>query len=414
MNNYRIITITHNTAPISHLKNYVIEQEAQESYPYKRLKHAAQLFHCSEIFYLHTCNRVLFLFTPLDEFKATDVKRFISKVYQNKVDYKAKEIRYFEGQDAVKHLFSVAASLDSLVLGEREILGQLKNAYSYCVQEMLSGEQIKLLLDAALSFAKTIHVQTRISEKPVSVVSLAYRSMLATMDIEGKNILIIGAGQTNALFANLLAKHTLGKVAIYNRNIQKAQSLTEKFSDSTAYNLKDIYALPFLPDIIISCTGAHNEIVDKALIQGWDFPEFHRPVFIDLAVPNDINKAAVNAIQCKLIEMASLKLDAEKNIAARKMEIQKATVFMDDAVVDFGMKLNTRKIELALAKVPERMAAIKSRAIDEVFNRQWQNLDAHTQHLFSEMLEYIQDKYIAIPYKEAKKSLLQLELNEKF
>lgn len=414
MNNYRIITITHNTAPVSHLKKYVIEYDNQEIYPFKRLKHLAQIFHCSEIFYLNTCNRVMFLFTPLDEFKATDVKRFIAKAYQNKIEYKAKEVRYFEGQEAVKHLFSVAASLDSLVLGEREILGQLKTAIHYCMQEMLSGEQIKIIIDAALSFAKTIHVQTRISEKPVSVVSLAYRNMLSHIDIENKNILIIGAGQTNALFVNLLSKHNLGKVAIFNRNIQKAQVLTEKFSQGVAYNLRDIHKLPFLPDIIISCTGAHNEIVDKQLLQSWNFPDGHRPLFIDLAVPNDINKAAVNAIQCKLIEMASLKLDAEKNIAARKMEIQKATVFMEDAVSEFIIKLNTRKIELALANIPERMAAIKSRAIGEVFNRQWQNLDTQTQHLFSEMLEYIQDKYIALPYKEAKKSLLQLELNEKF
>jgi glutamyl-tRNA reductase len=356
----------------------------------------------------------MFLFTPLDEFKATDVKRFIAKAYQNKIEYKAKEVRYFEGQEAVKHLFSVAASLDSLVLGEREILGQLKTAIHYCMQEMLSGEQIKIIIDAALSFAKTIHVQTRISEKPVSVVSLAYRNMLSHIDIENKNILIIGAGQTNALFVNLLSKHNLGKVAIFNRNIQKAQVLTDKFSQGVAYNLRDISKLPFLPDIIISCTGAHNEIVDKQLLQSWNFPDGHRPLFIDLAVPNDINKAAVNAIQCKLIEMASLKLDAEKNIAARKMEIQKATVFMEDAISEFIIKLNTRKIELALANIPERMAAIKSRAIGEVFNRQWQNLDTQTQHLFSEMLEYIQDKYIALPYKEAKKSLLQLELNEKF
>ncbi len=414
MNNYRIITITHNTAPISHLKKYVIEYDTHEVYPFKRLKHLSQIFHCSELFYLNTCNRVLFLFTPLDDFKVTDVKRFIAKAYQNKMEYNAKEVKYFEGQDAVKHLFSVAASLDSLVLGEREILGQIKTSFSHCAQEMLSGEQIKILIDSALSFAKTIHVQTRISEKPVSVVSLAYRSMLSHIDIEGKNVLIVGAGQTNALFVNLLSKHKLGKVTIYNRNIQKAQVLAEKFSEGYAYNLKEIQKLSFLPDIIISCTGAHNEIIDKTLLKTWNFPEGHRPLFIDLAVPNDINKAAINAIQCKLIEMASLKLDAEKNIAARKMEIQKATVFMEDAVADFAVKLNTRKIELALAKIPERMAAIKTRAIDEVFNRQWQNLDVQTQHLFSEMLEYIQDKYIAIPYKEAKKSLLHLELNEKF
>jgi glutamyl-tRNA reductase len=410
--NYKIITITHHTAPLAQLKSYIPELEANEEYPYKKLKSLMQQFHFEELYYVNTCNRILFLFIPQSEFTIQNVKKFIQKLNPLKKDYNEKEVKFHENAEAVKHLFSVASSLDSLVLGEREIIGQLRTANEKCMSELLSGEKINLLIQNAIGFAKTIHTQTKISERPVSVVSLAYRHLSKAINLDNKKVIFIGAGQSNALFINLLSKHSLSDVAIFNRSLSKATQLAEKFPFGKSFPLKDLGHLPFVPDVVICCTSSQDEIITEQLLTQWNLPK-GRTIFVDLAIPYDINKAAVKRIGCPLIEIGTLKLEAEKNIAARNMEIQKAALFMDDGINDFIEKYNTRKIEVALSSIPQKMQAIRQRAVENIFIDKIQEMDSNAQKILSEILDYIDEKYIALPYKEAKKSLLHLELNEK-
>ncbi|HPA37029.1 MAG TPA: hypothetical protein PLA16_11735, partial [Chitinophagales bacterium] len=213
MQSYKVVTITHKTAKVNRLKDYLVSSIGDSDYPAERLKELKDAFAIHELLYLNTCNRVTFFFTcdkKIDNKFLKDLFQFINPdLNKELVNLHISKALVFEGEDAVKHFMGVAASLDSLVIGEREILGQIKTAYLNAKKHDLCGDDIRLAYQQAIVFAKKIHCDTRIGEKPISVVSLAFRTLLEQGISKDSNMLIIGAGQTNNLMANLLTKNDI-------------------------------------------------------------------------------------------------------------------------------------------------------------------------------------------------------------
>ena len=181
MQRYRVVTITHKTAKVNRLKDYLIADSDEDvaDYPAKRLKELKNAFEIDELLYLNTCNRVTFFFTSdrvIDNKFLKDLFLFINPNFNKElINLHLSKAMVFEKEDAVKHFMGVAASFDSLVIGEREILGQIKSAYMNAKKHGLCGDDIRLAFQQAIVFAKKIHCDTRIGEKPVSVVSIAFR-----------------------------------------------------------------------------------------------------------------------------------------------------------------------------------------------------------------------------------------------
>lgn len=413
MQRYKIVTITHKTAKVSSLKDYLVSDEDTSDYPHLRLQALKDAFKLDEILYLNTCNRVTFFFTynkSIDQKFLKDLFQFVNPNFNKElINLHISKALVFEGSDAIKHLFGVAASMDSLVLGEREILGQLKTAYLNSKKYNLCGDDIRLAYQQAIVFAKKIHCETRIGEKPVSVVSLAYRTLAERNFFHYANLLIIGAGQTNNLMANLLTKHETKNVVVYNRTAIKAMDLAARFKNAKAFSLEKLAHHKEDVDVILTCTGANFPVLTKAIFDKL-VPKNRKVTIVDLAVPQDVDDEVIAMKNVDYIDISSLEKKAHENMQFRKSELYKAEALLDEFINAYAELHKERRLELALADIPNAVKDIRRRAVTQAFKKDIELLDNNSKEVLEKVIQYMEEKYIALPFKASKKSLL----NKKF
>jgi len=228
--NFKILTVTHRNTNLNELGRFVVENADQQELKSKLhdLKVQSNL---NELLYLATCNRVMYFFHTEQNIDSS----FISDFFQNinpslsntEIDKLEEFVSSYEGDNALNHLYEVAASVDSLVVGEREILRQLREAYEQCNSWGLTDDNIRVAMNSAVQNAKEVYAQTKIGEKPVSIVSLAIQKLLKAGLAKDARILMIGAGQTNHLVTKFLVKHDFSNVVVFNRSFDQAQQLAE-------------------------------------------------------------------------------------------------------------------------------------------------------------------------------------------
>ena len=414
MQAYKVITITHKTTKVNKLKDYLLSDADTSDFPANRLKELKESFGIEELLYLNTCNRVTFFFThdkKIDNKFLKDLFSFINpNLTKELINLHLSKALVFEGEDAIKHIFGVTASLDSLVIGEREILGQIKQAYQQSKKHQLCGDTIRLAYQQAIVFAKKIHSETRIGEKPISVVSLAFRSLTARNFFKYANILIIGAGQTNNLMANLLTKDgTENKVSVYNRTLSKAEELAARFKNAQAFELGKLAHHKEDIDVILTCTGANYAVLTKDIFDKI-VPKHRKVTIVDLAVPQDVEDEVIELKNVDYIDIASLEKKAQENLQFRKGELYIAEALLDEFVIGFNELYKERRLELALSNIPNEVKNIKNNAIQQTFKKDIESLDQNSKDVLEKVMQYMEEKYIALPFKAAKKNLL----NKKF
>ena len=311
----------------------------------------------------------------------------------------------YQGIDALEHLFDVASSLDSLVIGERQILRQLREAYEQCYEWGLTGDKIRMAFQQALQGAKTVYANTGIGEKPISVVSLAIQKMLHAHVPKESKILLIGAGQTNQLVAKFLLKHHFNNVTVFNRSIERAEKLAQSF-EGEAYTLDVLNEYDKGFDVMIVCTGATEAIITESLYTKLIGTDRTQKVVIDLAIPNNVAPEVVANQNIEYIEIEGLRNLAKANLAYREQEVVKAKALLKKFLGEFPRLLKQRQIEVAMRSVPTEIKAVKHKAVNEVFHKEIASLDENTKALMMEMLSYMEKKCISIPMKAAREAVL--------
>ncbi len=402
---YKVVTINYKNSHLKVMGQFAIQQENEQQVRAK-LEQLKADFHLDELVYLATCNRILFLISSPDSFSSASLEAFFKNINPKlSATEIAEHILYYEGQAALRHVYSVAASVDSLVVGEREILRQFRTAYEKCSDWNLTGDNLRLLMRFAVMAGKEVYAKTRIGEKPVSVVSLAIRKMLRHHLPPQSRVLLIGAGQTNTLVAKFLAKHAF-QVTVFNRTLKKAQKLANLLF-GTAHTLDELNTYKKGFDVMIVCTGSGKAIIDKTLYQNLLRGETDRKIVIDLAVPNNIQRDVTGQFDMEYIEVETLRALAKENLGFREKEVHKANDLLDQHLLEFETHYQQRRLERAMSEVPKKIKAIKSHAMNEVFRQEVEALDENTQELVSRMLDYMEKKCISIPMTEAKKAVLK-------
>ena len=408
LENFKLFTVTHKSAALAEIKHFVIngvEGEALKS----KLTSIKTTFGIDELFYLPTCNRVLYLAYTPNHFSNADVANFFEFINPSIPDSLKTEISnkviHLEGLQAVEHLFGVASSIDSLVVGEREILRQLREAYDKCKQWAMFGEHLKLVLDKAVLAAKTVYSKTRIGEKPVSVVSLATQKLLSQSLTKDAKVVMIGAGQTNNLMGKFLSKHHFENITIFNRTYERAQQLAELVG-GRALPFESISQYKEGFDCLIVCTGATSPIVDQKLYRELLNGSTAQKVVIDLSIPHNIDKEVIENNPIHYIEIEGLKSLANENLAFREKEVIKAKSYIDQAVSEFPKELKQRHLEIALRQIPIEVKAVKQKAFAEVFSKEIQMLDDQSLDLLQRMMSYMEKKCIGIPMKVAREAVI--------
>jgi glutamyl-tRNA reductase len=409
---YKVITITHKTTSIQRLKDYFVDEDGDPDYPARRLAELKESFRMKELLYLNTCNRVTFFFVSSETIGhdyLANLFHFINPVLKDDLVEKHIEVtQVYGGLEALEHFFSVAASLDSLIVGEREILGQIRYAYERSKAAGLSGDSIRLAVERAVVFAKRIYHETRIGEKPVSVVSLAFRQLIEHIPHHDTGILMIGAGQTNQQLASFLKKHNFSNVHVFNRSLERAEDIAAK-TGGKAYELQQLSDFREEFQIVVSCTGANAHVLGLEDFQRITEGRQHNYTMLDLAVPGDIDPRIVEQYDVNYLDVSSLEQQARLNMDFRQREVVRALAILSDYIAEYEHVYRTRQLELALAKIPEEVKALKDKALNEVFGKDIDQLDDRSKKVLGEVLQYFEKKYIGIPMKIAKRTILDLD-----
>ena len=376
------------------------------------LKYAMGL---SELYYLATCNRVEFLFvthhalTP--GFAGRFFRSFREDWTESDVQFALSHGEMFEGEDALEHLFRVAASLDSLVIGEREIITQVRKAYDECHRFGLTGDTIRLVVKSTILTAKQVYTDTLIATHPVSVVSLAYRRLRDLSIAPGARVLMVGAGETNTSFSRYLVKYGFTHITVFNRTLERANELVGQLATHAgvfrAFPLEALQDYTEGFDVLISCTGAAEPIVTPELYRRLVRGEQSKKVVVDLAVPSDIDPRVAADDQVEFINIDELKPIAEQNLAERRQELVHAERIIREQVLSFRDLLRTRQVELAMKDVPGKIRLIRETAVGTVFAREIETLDAPSRDVLDKVLAYMEKKYITLPMVMAKEIILE-------
>ncbi|MBP3941973.1 glutamyl-tRNA reductase [Sphingobacteriaceae bacterium WQ 2009] len=406
MENLRVIAFTHKHVDLKDLGNLVICNEELES-RLINLKHSLDI---PEIFYIGTCNRVEFVFYGAHELTDSFIGDFLQKlnfcVPQERMQCFLGQVNKYEGMDALNHLLRMSCSLESLVVGEKEILAQVRRAYERCREAGFTGDFLRLMMDRLVKTAKEVYTDTKISRNPISVVSLAYRKLREMKLMSNPRILVIGSGETNQNLAKYLHKYKFSNFVIFNRTVENAKVLAQELKAPifplTA--LKD-YKEGF--DIMITCTGAPEAIVNQELYQSLLNGETDKKIIIDLAVPNDIAPEVIENNAISYIEVASLQAIAQQNIQERYGELVYAEKIIEDNIQEFLPLVKQRRIEVAMRQVPEKIKEIKSFALNEVFAAEVSALDPEARIVLEKVINYMEKKYIKVPMVMAKEILVK-------
>ncbi len=402
---FHILTITHRQTNLSKIGSYVLQNVEGDETRISLEKLKAQ-FGLDEIMYLATCNRVAYFFFIKEAIPANFSKIFFQSINASLTEEEIEtEVMHYQDQSALDHLFQVSASIDSLVIGEREILRQLREAYNKAVEWNLTGDNIRLAMDSAVVAAKDVYNNTRIGEKPISVVSLAFEQLLKYNLAKDARILMIGAGQTNALVTKFLVKHNYNNVTVFNRTFEKAADLAQK-TNGQAFPLSELENYDQGFDCMIVCTGATNAFVNTELYEKLLKGEKDRKIVIDLAIPNNVSKDLSNSFNLNYIEIEDLRNMATANMDFRKKEVNKASLIIENHLQQFQATYRQRQIEKAMRRVPSEIKAVKEFAMTEVFRKDLENLDENTRLLLEKMMSYMEKKCIGIPMKAAREVVL--------
>jgi glutamyl-tRNA reductase len=401
---FKVIAFTHKNTDINNIGRFHID----ESQLQQRLQHLKDATNLDELLYLSTCNRVEFMIVNHEEVDAVFLNKFFAAFNPNwttaEIGWAIENAQLFENGEALRHLFSVASSIDSLVVGEREIITQVRNAYEKCNELKLTGDQIRIAIKKTIEVAKEIYTHTAIARNPVSVVSLAYRKLRELNVKQNAHFLIIGAGVTNATMAKYLNKHKFANFTVFNRTLAKAQKLAEELHGD-AFLLTELpkYSKGF--DVIITCTGSSEPLITPEIYKVLVGDDKSKKIVIDLAVPNDLDASILDNYNVNLIAVNNLQEIAKENLIAREREMQACYEIIEKNIEDFKKLVKARQLEIAMGAVPDKVKEISLTA-KEVFAKDLQNMDDSSKEVLDKIMAYMEKKYISVPMKMAREILV--------
>lgn len=401
----KVIAFTHHHIDLKSLGKLVICDQSLDS----RLKNVQAELPVSEIFYIGTCNRVEFVFLTKEKTDKEFVTRFLTVLDMGLppefMERFLDNVTVYENEEAFNHLLRTSCSLESLVVGEKEILAQIRKAYENCRDAGFTGDYMRMIMDRVVKTAKEVYTYTNISKNPVSVVSLAYRKLKELNMCGNSRILIIGAGETNQNIAKYLNKHKYSNFSIFNRTFSKAESLAVELGGK-AYPLAALEDFNEGFDVIITCTGSTEAIINEALYAKLLNGDQGKKVIVDLAIPNDVMPAVIHNNPVHYIEVESLKEVARKNIQERYNELVHAEEIISNNITEFFSVLKQRRIELAMQEVPRKIKEIKNTAINGVFADEIGQMDEASREVLERVMNYMEKKYISVPMVMAKEILV--------
>ncbi|MFB3885264.1 MAG: glutamyl-tRNA reductase [Thermodesulfobacteriota bacterium] len=386
-----VIGLNHKTAPIAIRECLAFPEDRLEG----ALAEVSGLPSLKENMILSTCNRVeVFAATRETEKAVHDLKNFLSQYHGIPLKEFEKSLYHHAGEEAVRHIFRVASSLDSMVVGEPQILGQIKDAYDRAQQSNTSGLILHRLLHRAFHVAKRVRTETKIAVSAVSVSSVAVElaeKIFGTL--EKKCVLLIGAGEMCELAAQHLISAGIEKILLTNRTHERAAALAQKFGgevipfDEMGLGLKRT-------DIVISATNSPKYLIVHDQITKVMKDRKQKPIFfIDIADPRDVEPDVGDIENVYLYNIDDLQKVANENIKDREKEAEKAERIVQDEVGKFVSWYRSLDVTPTIVALKNKFEEIRRKELNKTLSlhpglseKEKESLEAMTSSIISKIL----------------------------
>ncbi|MDE8604009.1 glutamyl-tRNA reductase [Marinomonas sp. RSW2] len=356
------VGVNHKTAPVS-------IRERVAFAPEKMIDALSSLISekkANEAVIVSTCNRTE-LYCSVEDFnRVDDVIAWLGQYHGIALSELKQYCYTYSNDDSVRHIMRVASGLDSLILGEPQILGQVKSAYAVSQEGSCIGPELDSLFQRAFSVAKRVRTDTAIGENPVSIafaaVSLAQRIFA---DIRNSTALLIGAGQTIELVARHLKENGIKRIIVANRTLARAEALANELN-AEAIMLGEIGDYLSQADIVISSTASQLPIIGKGMVERATSQRRHSPMLlIDIAVPRDIEPEVEEVNDAYLYTVDDLHSVIEENVRARQDAAKAAEEMIEEGVSSYRRVVESRKVSDIIVTFRKSAELIKNAELEK-------------------------------------------------
>ena len=385
----KILGINYKTAPVEVREKFSVDKESVR----RGLENLECYDGLEEAVILSTCNRTE-IYAVISTIHADNVRNFLNDLTGGNLENYLYE---YTGESCVRHLFKVAASLDSLILGEGQILSQVKDAYTLAKSAGATGTVLNTLFNKAIAVGKVVRTETRIAYNSVSVSSAAVNLAEKILgDLKNCKALIFGAGKMAQLTAQHLRAHNISKIFVANRHYSRAVEMAEKFSaqavtwDAALNNADEV-------DIIITSTGAPHYVVKT-----WETQQLmarrkgRELLFIDIAVPRDVDPEVAKINGVTLYNIDDLESVVEENIKFRQEEAKSARKIVEEHVAAIMERFKYLKFRPLMADLSQRAEKIRQREVKRISNK-LPNLSEDERKIIEQMTKKIVRKLLRMP-----------------
>src|SRR6266571_7313400 len=390
-----LVGLSHKTAPVEIRERLAFNSDALRS----ALTSLVGREEISEAIILSTCNRVEVVAESQDD---RLIREFLCEFHRIPQDSVSKHLYSFRNAEVVRHVFRVAASLDSMMIGEPQILGQVKDAYRIATDAGAVGMHLSALMNRAFAVAKKVRSETGISQSAVSVSYAAVELARKIFgDLSGKTVMIIGASKMGELAAKHLKRAGVSSVLVTNRTFERAVELAQIFEGA---------AVPFehftdhmdRADIVISSTGAPHFIITKTLAEQIIHRRKNNPMFfIDIAVPRDIDPAVNEIGNAFVYDIDDLQQVIDANLKERMKEASRAEEIVDSEVQAFCLKMQSREVVPTIVQLRDTLEKLRRDEIERN-RRHLKDLSPEQQAAVDQITKSIVNKILHSPIEQLK------------
>jgi glutamyl-tRNA reductase len=396
-----IVGLSHRSAPIEVRETVAFDN----SYIRESLGRLLAFASIQEGAILSTCNRVEVVAAAADGAAASDeIKKFLGEHAATQRQNGFEEQLYtYAGPEAVRHLFRVAASLDSMVVGEPQVLGQLKEYYNIAQQTGAIGALLHRLFHRSFSVAKRVRTETGIASRAVSVSSVAVDLAKRIFDrFDDKTVMLIGAGKMGDLTARYLQRNGIKSLMVTNRTFDRAVELAGKIHGSPIL-FEDFARYLKMADLVIGCTGTEEFVVDAATVEKVLRERKRQAMFfIDIGDRRNFDPRINELDNVYLYNIDDLKAVADENLQERSNEAEKAEAIVDEEVQAFVRWMNSLEQVPTIAALRQRLEEIRQREIEKSFAGGLKDLSIKQRQAIEDMTTAIVNKILHGPITRLK------------
>jgi glutamyl-tRNA reductase len=362
-----VVGLNHKTTPIEWRERLHFPADILEG-PLEKLAHYTE---GGERVILSTCNRVeIYAHVRHLAHGGSRLQQFLSDYHGIVADTLTPYLYAHHGEAALRHLFRVVSSLDSLVIGEPQIAAQVKEAFTIARHANATGPVFNQVFERAFAVAKRVRTETRIGEQAVSVSSAAVElAKKIFQDLSAKTVLVLGAGEMSELTARHLIGQGVRHLLVANRTLEHAMDLASRLQGQ-GVALAELPVYLYQADIIVSSTGAPDIVLHKADVQSALKRRKNRPMFfIDIAVPRDIDPAVNELANVYLYDIDDLQHVVEENRKAREREAVLAEAIIAREVEDVLKWFDEQQVVPAVIRLRRKAEAIRHQELEKLFSK---------------------------------------------